>query len=76
MAPKRRERCQRNHSDWAIHPTTGYRYCHACHVERNLGRNRKNPEKGIAWADSGPRDRGPRLQAFTRSEILKARGML
>ncbi len=73
----RRERCDRGHSVWAVNPKTGYRYCQTCHTDRNRSRRRRKSGLGIAWADESKdklRDRGGRMDTFSRSEIMKARG--
>ena len=72
---KHQDRCKRDHDNWFV-DGSGERRCRTCATDRQRARRGAAPKvmQGT-WADySRPGDKGARLDAFTYTDIMKARG--
>ena len=75
MPPERANTCAKGHNNWAINRTTGERRCRTCRNSYNKA-HKAVQQKIAPWSD-GKRNtgnRGGRLDTFSRTEIMKARG--
>jgi hypothetical protein len=66
-------KCSKGHDDWRIEKDGGRR-CMTCRKIADLARKEKN-RKPKGWGTHGRMgDRGERIDTFSYSEIMKARG--